>query len=266
MDYSTVTETTGDQIKREALEMLCTRYAFAANFCQGKDVLEVACGSGQGLGYLAKCAAMVVGGDYTVSLVEGAHRYYGGQIPVLCIDAHKLPFADCSFDVVILYEAIYYLSQPDNFLEECKRVLRENGTVLICTVNKDWSDFNPSPLSARYYSAAELGALLDKHNFQVELYGAFPAAIKSKSDAFISYAKRGAIALQLMPKTMKGKALLKRVFYGKLVTVPPAIEEGMANVHTLVPISRDGQNSQYKVLYAVACSIGQPRIPGRVEN
>lgn len=256
MDYSTVTETTGDQIKQEALEMLCTRYAFAANFCEGKDVLEVACGTGQGLGYLTKKARKVIGGDYTESLVKAASGHYMGQVPLICLDAHFLPFMEGSFDVIILYEAIYYLTQPDRFFEECQRVLRKNGVVLICTVNKEWPDFNPSPLSARYYSARELMDLLDKHDFQVDLYGAFPTMIASKKDALVSYARRGAIALQIMPKTMKGKALLKRLFYGKLVTLPPAIEEGMAEFHTLIPISRDGQNPQYKVLYAVACSRG----------
>lgn len=255
MDYTTVTETTGDQIKQEALEMLYTRYAFAANFCEGKDVLEVACGSGQGLGYLAKRARKIVGGDYTENLVKGAHRHYSARIPLLCLDAHVLPFADSSFDVVILYEAIYYLAQPNHFLKECQRVLKKNGVVLLCTVNKEWSDFNPSPFSTRYYSAGELAELLEKQDFQVELYGAFPTSIKSKKDALISYAKRSAVALHVMPKTMKGKALLKRVFYGKLAILPPAVEEGMAELHTLIPIGNDTHNPQYKVLYAVARSV-----------
>jgi hypothetical protein len=55
-----------------------------------------------------------------------------------------------------------------------------------------------------------------------------------------------------MPKTMKGKAFFKRIFFGKLVPLPPEVEEGMAEYVPPVPLSSDVSNSQYKVLYAIA--------------
>jgi 2-polyprenyl-3-methyl-5-hydroxy-6-metoxy-1,4-benzoquinol methylase len=63
-DYCTVTELPGSNATKEQLARLYHRYHFAAGFCEGKDVLEVACGAGQGLGYLARKAKSVVGGDY----------------------------------------------------------------------------------------------------------------------------------------------------------------------------------------------------------
>ena len=54
IDYGAVTEQVGDLISREALSMVYSRYRFAAQFCAGKRVLEVACGPGVGLGYLGK--------------------------------------------------------------------------------------------------------------------------------------------------------------------------------------------------------------------
>lgn len=56
VDYSTVTEIPGNKISKEQLTRLYHRYHFASLFCKGKDVLEVACGGGMGLGYLAKFA------------------------------------------------------------------------------------------------------------------------------------------------------------------------------------------------------------------
>jgi ubiquinone/menaquinone biosynthesis C-methylase UbiE len=232
--------------------MLYTRYKTAAAFCEGKAVLEVACSSGQGLGYLAKRARRVVGGDYTAQVLQLARCHYGGNIPLLRLDAHALPFPARSFDVVILYEAIYYLSRPEQFLEECCRILRDGSVLLICTVNKEWADFNPSPFSTRYFSAKELSDLLQKHQFQVELYGAFPVAKGSTKDAVVSFIKRTAMALHLMPNTMKGKESLKRIFFGKLVPLPPEVVDGMADYAPPVPLSSDSQDSQYKVLYAVA--------------
>ena len=252
MDYTAVTEATGTRVTREALSMLYLRYRMAATFCEGKDVLEVACGSGQGLGYLATKAKHIVGGDYTEGLLRMAYRYYGGRIPLVRLDAHLLPFRNRSFDVVILYEAIYYLAQPDQCLAECRRVLRDQGVVLICTVNREWSDFNPSPLSTRYFSAQELTDLLRRQGFNIELYGSFPVSRGSVRDHIVSVIKRVAVRLHLIPRTMKGKEVLKKLFFGRLTPIPPEVTDGMAEAYPLVPITTNSPNSQYKVLYAIA--------------
>lgn len=250
-DYTTVTEVPGIGATREQMSMLYTRYKTAAAFCEGKNVLEVACGSGQGLGYLAGKAGRVVGGDYTEGLLRVARRHYGGRVPLVRLDAHMLPFRDHRFDVVILYEAIYYLAQPDRFLDECRRVLRHPGVVVICAVNKEWSDFNPSPFSTRYFAARELGGLLKEQGFSVELYGAFPVSRVSTRDQMVSAIKRVAVWLHLIPKTMKGKEALKRLFFGRLTPIPPEVTDGMAEQYQLVPIKGNSVVSAYKVLYAI---------------
>ncbi len=250
-DYTTVTEIPGIGAAREQMSMLYTRYKTAAAFCDGKDVLEVACGAGQGLGYLAAKAIRVIGGDYTEGLLRLACRHYGGRVPLVRLDAHFLPFQDRSFDVIILYEAIYYLAQPDQFLADSRRVLRDKGVVLICTVNKEWSDFNPSPFSRRYFSARELVDLLEGRGFSVELYGAFPALTRSAKDRLMSMIKRAAVRVHLIPKTMKGKEALKRLFFGRLTPIPPEVTDGMAEQYQLVPIKGNSVVSAYKVLYAI---------------
>jgi cyclopropane fatty-acyl-phospholipid synthase-like methyltransferase len=52
-EYIHVTEIPGNKASAEQIERLYHRYHFASAFCQGKEVLEVACGAGMGLGYLA---------------------------------------------------------------------------------------------------------------------------------------------------------------------------------------------------------------------
>lgn len=256
MDYTEVTEATGSRVIREALSMLYTRYKTAAAFCEGKAVLEVACGSGQGLGYLAAKARRVVGGDCTETLLGLARRHYGGRVPLVRLDAHALPFRDHSFDIVILYEAIYYLTRPDKFLDECCRVLRDQGVVLICTVNKEWSEFNPSPLSVRYFGARELAELLGQQGFSFELYGGFPVSRESLKDRVVSLLKRLAVRLHFIPKTMKGKEALKKLFFGRLTPIPPEVTDGMAELSPLVPINGNCVISEYKVLYAIGRTAG----------
>ncbi|MBS3918860.1 MAG: class I SAM-dependent methyltransferase [Deltaproteobacteria bacterium] len=252
IDYSTVTEVPGNRVTRDQLERMVHRYSFAAQFSEGKDVLEVACGAGQGLGFLAKKAKRVFGGDYTENLVKGAKGYYQERIPLLRLDAHILPFRTQCFDVVIIYEAIYYLTKPEDFFEEVRRVLRKGGLLLIATVNKDWSEFNSSPFSTRYFSVPELSELLQKKGFNTEMFGAFSVLPNGAKEKIIASVRKLAVILHLIPKTMKGKELLKKIFYGELKPLQGELEEGAYEYAPPVSIPSDVANHEFKVIYAVA--------------
>ena len=250
-DFSNVTEVPGARASREQAAMLYTRYAFAAGLCRDKEILEVACGSGMGLGFLARTAKRVVGGDCTQGLLQQARMHYGARIPLVRLDAHKLPFRDRSFDAIILFEAIYYLADPSHFLQECRRVLREGGGVIVCSANKEWDGFNRSPFSHMYYSSGEIAELLGPHGFTVDLFGGFPTEPKSALGRVIMTIRKLAVAWNLIPRTMKGKELLKRVFYGKMIVLPGEIPEGMAREYALDSIPAEALDSSHKVLYAV---------------
>ena len=62
-NYYEITETPGLKATQEQIARIYHRYHFARQFAKGKDVLEVACRSGIGLGYIAKVANKLVGGD-----------------------------------------------------------------------------------------------------------------------------------------------------------------------------------------------------------
>jgi len=68
--------------------------------------------------------------------------------------------------------------------------------------------------------------------------------------------KRMAVTLNIVPKTMKGKEFLKRIFFGKLDPLPDEIEDGMAEYSEPVSIPCDSPNFEYKVLFAVGHRIG----------
>lgn len=244
--FETVTELPGHQASAEQLSMIHTRYRLALEHCEGKDVLEAACGPGRGLGYLARRARSVVGGDLTPELVRLAEAHYRGRLRVLELDAQALPFPDASFDVIILFEALYYLPRVDAFLSEARRVLRPGGKLLLCAPNPEWPEFNPSPLSRRYHSAAELKELLSAAGFEPSVLAGFRAA----PGTVTGLVRRAAVSLGLVPRTMKGKALLKRLFYGRLSRLGPELDDS-APVEPLVP-APPGPVAGYKVLYAVA--------------
>lgn len=248
--FQTVTEVPGNRLTREGFEMIRSRYAFARELCRGGDVFEVACGAGQGLPYLARQARRAFGGDVSPALAAIAARVAPGR--VMCLDAHQIPLADRSLDAVLILEAIYYLAEPERFYAECRRVLRPGGVVHVCTVNREWADFNPSPYSTCYPSAAELVGQLSRAGFTTTMYGAFAAESDSAASHVVSAIKRTAVALGLMPKTMRGKAWLKRLFMGPLVDAPAALGDEGAPPEMPVAIPPGAAPGTFKILHAVA--------------
>ena len=122
---------------------------------------------------------------------------------------------------------------------------------VLCTVNRDWTDFNPSPFSTKYHSAPELFGLLSNRGFETELFGAFPVIIDSVSQKAVSLIKGAAISLHLIPGSMKGKEWLKRIFYGRLTPYPSELEAGSDDPKSLMPISPEYPTDAYKILYAI---------------
>jgi len=51
---------------------------------------------------------------------------------------------------------------------------------------------------------------------------------------------------------MKGKEIFKRLFFGKLLTLPAEIEDGEVEYSPPVEISSNQPNYQYKVLFSEA--------------
>lgn len=253
-DFSTVTELPGVGATREQLSMLYTRYHLAAAYSKGKEVLEVACGAGLGLGYLARHAERVVGGDIDMQNIRIARESCKDEerVKLYMFDAQCLPFADDGFDAVILYEAIYYLPEPKKFLKEARRVLRPGGNLLVCTANREWGGFNPSPSSARYFSARELDKTLWEEGFRPRIFGGFPEDTNSLKRRIISAIRKSAVRLKLIPKTMKGKEWLKRLFYGRLTPLGAQVQEGMAPLAPLTELAGGRSECAFKVLYGVA--------------
>ena len=144
-------------------------------------------------------------------------------------------------------------------------MLRARGVLLICTVNKEWGGFNPSPCSVRYFAAAELARLLEDTGFRVTIFGAFPDNPNSPTRRVVSALRKTAVRLRLIPKTMKGKQWLKRLFYGTLTPLQQ-VEEGMAPLAPLKELPANSGGSAFKVLYAVASIVKESSVFTEVDS
>lgn len=251
-EFAEVTELAGSQITLEQLQRMSHRYRWAALHCQGKDVVEVACGSGPGLGILSSVSRSLEAGDYSPQILGIARTHYGSRIRLAQVDAQSLPYPDTSKDVIILFEAIYYIPDAARFVRECHRVLRPGGRVLVATANKDLWDFSPSPLSQRYYGASEVARLFQGEGFDAEVYGYMPVGKVSWRQRMLRPAKRVAVRLGVMPKSLEGKRLLKRFVFGRMVPMPAELPASKDGVENPIPIAPTEPDRLHKVLYCRA--------------
>jgi SAM-dependent methyltransferase len=254
-DFTTVTEVPGILASRRELSQMYTRYHWASKFVLGKRVLELACGSGPGLGFfLSEGASRVMGSDIEERNLRHARQHYAGRpgLEFQIIDAHAIPVPDASFDVVVIFEAIYYLATPSAFFREAFRVLAPGGKLLVATVNREWPQFNPSPFSLWYPSARELSEALKAVGFEVVVKGGFPDERGSLISRFVAVVRRMAIRLHLIPRTMKGKELFKRIFYGRLKPIPAELKVGAYELEPLVAVDLNQADTLHVFLYAEA--------------
>ena len=253
-DFSTITELPNTMVSNIQIRRSHHRYVLATDYFEkGDSILEIACGGGQGLGILAEKAKSVVGIDIDSSNIEYCQKSYKGhsKITTLKMSADKLDFLDKSFDCIVLYEAIYYFSDIKKVFNEISRVLKKGGNLIICTANKDWPEFNPSPFSVKYYSIPELKELAKGFGYKTTFYGAFPDIKDTMKAKIVSAVKRFAVKYHLMPKTMNGKVFLKKMFLGNLEKYPAILERNMFKY--IEPDCLDSDKSDYvnTAIYAV---------------
>jgi ArsR family transcriptional regulator len=100
-----------------------------------REVLDVGCGGGALLPWLGARAARVTGADISRSmrLLARARVQSAGlsNCTVRAADLHALPFADHSFDLVLLDEVLSGSTQVADALGEAARVLRPAGRLVI---------------------------------------------------------------------------------------------------------------------------------------
>lgn len=116
-----------------------SRYMFASQFTKGKEVLDIACGSGYGSAFLMKSGAKTVTGvDISEESVAYCKDNYSQEgLSFLVGDVRKIPLPDNSVDVIVSFETIEHVDEESQkkFLVEVGRVLRPEGMFVVSTPN-----------------------------------------------------------------------------------------------------------------------------------
>ena len=98
----------------------------------GALVLDVGCGEGV---LLRDSGFTPVQLD--ISMIR-LHKARAESNLLVCADGMELPFADASFDVVLLIALLEHVSQPERIVDETWRVLKPGGEVAILVPNDAW--------------------------------------------------------------------------------------------------------------------------------
>lgn len=147
------------------------RYNFAKQFVRNKLVLDVASGSGYGTRILADGQAKnVTGVDISEAAVKYAKEKYASKnTDFICADGTKLPFEDKQYDVVVSFETIEHLEDHNTFVNQLHRVLKDNGTLIISSPNKEiYPEGNEYHF--RELTKKEFTAVLKKHFKNIKIY------------------------------------------------------------------------------------------------
>jgi len=99
------------------------------------DVLDAGSGNGAAASSLAPYCRSLTCIDTNERMIEEAKERLGKQphVTAQVADVHELPFADASFDAVLMFHTLTYAARPARALAECARVLRPGGRlVLLC--------------------------------------------------------------------------------------------------------------------------------------
>ena len=148
------------------------RYRFAAKYVGKKRVLDIACGEGYGTSALQRAGAVsVIGVDVSDEVCRHAAAKYGVDAKVG--NAEQIPLPDGSVDIVVSFETIEHVANPEKFLVEVKRVLKASGVLIVSTPNKRFYD--PVGGVNRYHcsemTCAEFVSLLRGQMGEIEFFG-----------------------------------------------------------------------------------------------
>ena len=133
-----------------------------------KTVLELATGTGLIAKNIVNAAAHIEATDASAEMIaEAKQDNRSAKLHFSVQDMFRLPYANQSFDVVIVSNALHIVPQPEKALQEIKRVLKDDGTLIAPTFTHAGNSFSGKvkaffmklagfPLHSRWTSAEYL--------------------------------------------------------------------------------------------------------------
>ena len=118
-------------------------YALIRPVVKAKTVLELATGTGLIAKHIVNAAAQIEATDASAERSAEAKRdNRSAKLHFSVQDMFCLPYADKSFDVVIVSNALHIVPQPEKALAEIQRVLKDDGVLIAPTFTHAGNSFS----------------------------------------------------------------------------------------------------------------------------
>lgn len=117
-------------------------YVLIRPVVKAKTVLELATGTGLIAKHIVNAAAHIEATDASAEMILEAKRdNQSAKLHFSVQDMFHLPYADQSFDVVIVSNALHIVPEPEKALAEIRRVLKEDGILIAPTFTHADNEF-----------------------------------------------------------------------------------------------------------------------------
>ncbi len=135
---------------------------------RGGELLDVGCGTGHWARFFAKRGFRVTGIDISPSMVRLARAKAISCTSFIVADAHRLPFPDRRFDVVVAITTLEFVRDAEVVVREMARCVRRPGGILLVGALNERAAINrqrktagkPTYRQARFFTPRGLRALL----------------------------------------------------------------------------------------------------------
>ena len=109
-------------------------YELLRSVVRQKTVLELATGTGLIAKHIVRYADHIEATDASQEMIEQAKQgVKSAKLYFSVQDMFHLPYADQSFDVVIVVNALHIVPEPEKALSEIRRVLKDDGVLVAPT-------------------------------------------------------------------------------------------------------------------------------------
>lgn len=167
---------------------------------EGKTVLELGCNRGYLLNsFLQHENFQAIGAEINPEALEIARKNYGDRIEFVQTTPKKIPLPDQSVDIIYSIDTFEHLSKPSEILQECWRILRPDGILLLhfstwlTPYGSHLEDIIPIPWANSVFSMNTLldvaAHLYDSPDYDVACYYIDEKTGKRKPNPFLDKAK-----------------------------------------------------------------------------
>jgi SAM-dependent methyltransferase len=150
-----------------------TGYGFARRYVEGKVVADIGWEEvGYGSRLLAETAESVTGLSSLPEAVDLASAIYSApNVSYRRANLPELPLSAGHFDVVVAFGLVENLERPEALVREARRILKEDGMLLISALDKQTNDQNPESTDGRREMyVPEFREMLERHFAHVQVY------------------------------------------------------------------------------------------------